>query len=404
VAAGQIGPDTTTGLNVTGDVTFDTTFTTGDISQVESVITNTGVAPGTYNNPTMTVGSDGRVTSIVEGGSPILNPSGVVPGTYGDATHTAQFTINSEGLITSATSVPISGVGGGGQGPPGYQGEDGDDGPIGPPGPAGLQGSAGATGAQGPSGLNIIVQNEDSEDPWVIPGPQGTQGPAGTTGPQGPAGSGATVVTYYDDADDVPSIPPGTFPWQHEYEAFGSSVPNSASFTTTNIVASSLTNGPLSLMVSLSGVGGGNNIEAYYLSAPSTPYDVYMRKRTFVAATNSQAGLLIRNSGNGKIITFGQGATTFIAGQNWTNATTFSSAVWTSVAWGDVPRWFRINNDGTNLKFFVSNDGITWYQYQSVTLVTFITTADQIGFYICPGTSGAQGAMWISSFGVSQPG
>ncbi len=41
-------------------------------------------------------------------------PSGVTAGTYGDATHVAQVTIGTDGRVTAASSVAISGGGGSG--------------------------------------------------------------------------------------------------------------------------------------------------------------------------------------------------------------------------------------------------------------------------------------------------
>ena len=37
-----------------------------------------------------------------------LSPSGVTAGTYGDATNVAQFTVDVNGIITSAVDVPIA--------------------------------------------------------------------------------------------------------------------------------------------------------------------------------------------------------------------------------------------------------------------------------------------------------
>lgn len=189
---------------------------------------------------------------------------------------------------------------------------------------------------------------------------------------------------------------------QREYEAFGA-LPLKAGFTAVNQVSSSVTDGTLALLVTLSGVGGGNNIEGYYQTAPSTPYDVYMKYVPFVAAANSQTGMLLRHSSTGRLVTFGQGSTLALSGQNWTSATVFSASIWTAAAWGYAPTWLRIHNDGTTLTFYVSQDGVDWYAYQTQTLAAFIAVADQLGFYICPGTSGAQGAAWIQSFGTGTP-
>jgi hypothetical protein len=57
--------------------------------------------------------ASGEATSHFDGTSPVnvdltLANTAVTPGTYGDATHVGRFTVNSKGLLTSASSVAIS--------------------------------------------------------------------------------------------------------------------------------------------------------------------------------------------------------------------------------------------------------------------------------------------------------
>jgi hypothetical protein len=80
---------------------------------------------------------------------------------------------------------------------------------------------------------------------------------------------------------------------------------------------------------------------------------------------------------------------------HWENASTGASATRTQPSsgsaainggdWGwpfsDYFNWLRIANDGTNLTFWVSQEGILFLQLPySETLASFITSVDQVGF------------------------
>jgi hypothetical protein len=51
-----------------------------------------------------------------------------------------------------------------------------------------------------------------------------------------------------------------------------------------------------------------------------------------------------------------------------------------------VPRFFRISDNGTDRKVFVSTDGVTFIEWTTVGRTDFLT-ADQVGFYVCADTS-----------------
>jgi hypothetical protein len=62
-----------------------------------------------------TITTTGSVTVAGTTTTPVIGlaASGVTAGTYGDATHVARVTVNTEGLVTAASNVAISGGGGG---------------------------------------------------------------------------------------------------------------------------------------------------------------------------------------------------------------------------------------------------------------------------------------------------
>jgi hypothetical protein len=52
------------------------------------------------------------------------------------------------------------------------------------------------------------------------------------------------------------------------------------------------------------------------------------------------------------------------------------------------PRFFRLQDDNTNLKVWHSHDGIHWpTALYTVSRTSFSAAPDQIGFYVQPGTS-----------------
>lgn len=188
---------------------------------------------------------------------------------------------------------------------------------------------------------------------------------------------------------------------QHQYECFGS-LAAAASFTGVNTSVTSLTDGTVGMIAKWTSTGP-NTLEIWKKAAPSTPYNIYMRFQPLLLGVNDQVGMCVRNSSNGKVVTWGANYSSpaVVSSQNWTNATTFSSSVYSS---GNVPLWFppwlRIENDGTNLKFYVSWDGNLWAQQTTATLASFIGTADEIGIFIVPQHATSA---WIGNFGTTTP-
>lgn len=97
-------------------------------------------------------------------------------------------------------------------------------------------------------------------------------------------------------------------------------------------------------------------------------------------------GLYLRNSSSGKLISWGGnggGNNGLIQWNNWTNETTFSATPFVVTPMRNTNwEWFKIVNDGTNLSGFVSIDGDSWIKCGQVTLASFISSVDQVGFGI----------------------
>lgn len=150
---------------------------------------------------------------------------------------------------------------------------------------------------------------------------------------------------------------------------------------------------------------GSNTIQMAYTSAPgSTPWNVYLRFNAFEQfGVNTDFGLAVRNSTSGKIslfMLFGNGGKG-IGVQDWTNATTFSTSVFTSATVDSTsPTWLRINNDGTNLNYYWSSNGVDWYLLATRTLAVFMGSVDQVGV---GGVPQIAGKVLVSNFGFTTP-
>jgi hypothetical protein len=107
----------------------------------------------------------------------------------------------------------------------------------------------------------------------------------------------------------------------------------------------------------------------------------------------SGGGMCVVNNSNGKVIGFYKlySSGFAIAGDKWTNVTTYSASLATNAVWDNTTgRWGRsgvfleIELVGTNLVFRYSDSGYegTFVAFATEALATFITTADRIGLIV----------------------
>ena len=135
----------------------------------------------------------------------------------------------------------------------------------------------------------------------------------------------------------------------------------------------------------------GDSIAIQEKSIPATPFSV-LANIEYVGdfANFIQAGLCLRESGTGKIRTFGFDMIStdgLVGANNFTNTTTFSAGVFSyktrELLNGNQPTWFKIRLDGTNIEMSVGTRRNNVFLLESRAKNYFFTTApDKIGMYV----------------------
>jgi hypothetical protein len=142
-------------------------------------------------------------------------------------------------------------------------------------------------------------------------------------------------------------------------------------------------------------------------AAPATPYTItaaFIPHMAADAAYFPGLGLLFRESGTGKLITWSYtlATTVFARPQKWNSPTSFNSAyipLWDGLSEYQAAAlvWFRIADTGSNLTFSFSNDGRHFYQTFSVSRTDFMSGGpDEVGFWANATTNYDTGMLLLS--------
>lgn len=132
-------------------------------------------------------------------------------------------------------------------------------------------------------------------------------------------------------------------------------------------------------------IGAGANWRYRKKTIPSAPYTVTVYLWGMMPGYDHQvSGLVLRDSGSGKIVNFGQymnSSGSWIALSKWDSPSSYNSDYDSHHRVGSIPRWLRIRDDNTNRFFEYSFDGIFWIQRNTGTIGrTDFITPDEIGW------------------------
>ena len=145
---------------------------------------------------------------------------------------------------------------------------------------------------------------------------------------------------------------------------------------------------------------GGDQIRILKKSVPATPYSVIVGCKPIFSFNASVpfAGLVLRESGSGKLVFFGSQwrvagtvSGTFMSIFNYTSPTAFSATVLFDfyAFLGDI-LWLKVTIDSTNRTYYLSSDGFNYIQVSQVGATNFLTV-DEAGFCVNPASATAVG-------------
>lgn len=128
--------------------------------------------------------------------------------------------------------------------------------------------------------------------------------------------------------------------------------------------------------------GAGNNVKLRTVAAPSTPYTITAAIIPLTSGTFSLAGIALRNAASGRFIHINARHDRGVVVTKQNTATSFNSDPVTRTnahGGGGTLLFLRMADDGTNVIFSYSVDGVNFTQLFSEARTTFINTPDEVG-------------------------
>jgi len=210
--------------------------------------------------------------------------------------------------------------------------------------------------------------------------------------------------------------------WSYFLPRFGLVVPPgtvSTSWVNQGSATLTQTNG-IDYISQAAGNSSSHNLSLRYVAipTPASPYTITAKTRQLNSARatsgNNRAGIALRDSVSGKIITldiaWANSAAGSITVNEWTNPTTFSSGALATVTWVGQTAigptgWpfqitFRIVTDSTNTTYFASDDGVLFFQIFQHAKNTFVTPTG-VAYFIENFTQPVD--MFVDGFTLTQP-
>jgi hypothetical protein len=141
------------------------------------------------------------------------------------------------------------------------------------------------------------------------------------------------------------------------------------------------------------GQSGGQNMVIRYIAAPSTPYHIEGLFLPAIAGKDDLGfGMVFIESSSGKLVSFFFQTS---SGQAQMSIYKHSSATAVAAAYSGFPilmnawpNWLRVGDNGTNLTFDLSPDGVNWWNVYTVSRTDYLSTGpNEVGFFAYPANS-----------------
>lgn len=151
--------------------------------------------------------------------------------------------------------------------------------------------------------------------------------------------------------------------------------------------------------------GGANahDLRLAVVSVPTTPWSVTAKFfMGYGASINSWdwVGLVARESSTGEFYIYRLLPWSDMLIEHMNSPTSFNTVINNDPDPSVLCPWYRINDDGTNLEFQISSDGMVWKEQASVSRTAHLAGgADQVGIAMNAEASGGNDyAMYVTSF------
>lgn len=193
-------------------------------------------------------------------------------------------------------------------------------------------------------------------------------------------------VTFYDDGSN----------WHPYYSGYPATTPSDSGFSWVNQGSAVIDTSGYGLFLSCVSNGGYTSYRMRVKSHSSPRKYTVGFVPGFVDDTNAGNGLVFRESGTGKFVTFNcwcENNNDFrVYIEKWNSATSFNGNIknWKFNNPGNVI-WFQFEDNGTNIYWRTSRNGIDFVEATNASRTNFMSGGpDQIGFFVDPSSQYAQ--------------
>lgn len=178
--------------------------------------------------------------------------------------------------------------------------------------------------------------------------------------------------------------------------------PLAASFTLENAGTASMADGTNGLVLTAPSATVNARFIRYTAGIPGASWTLTMRGRVIGPQTANVHALVImvRNSTNGRLLTFGNNTNVLIGCNRWASYTSASTSPFSYAASVSETPWRRVSSDGTTLSFYVSCDGEEWSLIGTEAIASYLTATgggslDQVGVGLFFGAASTVGQKHI---------